>query len=232
MDPSRAITIIIGTGGIIIIFLFLTYRILKRNRNILSILFSAFLVSIIIGSVLNIIYSLIPGNSIKIILHILTNFFNFWGIGFLYIANKILLESETIYKKGKRIRYITYYSLIYLIGMFLVAILTNGVTFDSYGYPEWNIYFYIFMIVVVYGFSIFPTVFTAIKILTKFSKGKLRSKYLRIFIGIIGFSPLPLLIFTVNFLKLPEFRILVSILYLTILIWAYMFYSGLGRELK
>jgi hypothetical protein len=232
MDLPRAIMIFIGQGGIIIIFAFLTYKILNRNRKILSILISAFLISIIIGSALNIIYSLIPGNSIKVTLHIFTNFFNFWGIGFLYMTNKILLESQTIYTPNRRLKYLLPFSLIYLVGMFLVAFLTNGVIFDSDGYPHWNLYFYIFMILVVYGFFIFPTVITAIKILTKFSKGELRRKYIRLFIGIIGFSPLPILIFTVNFLNLPEFRTIVSLLFLTILIWAYMFYSGLGRQLK
>ena len=233
MDPSRVIMIFIGQVGIIIIFTFLTYKILKRNRKILSILISAFLISIIIASALYIIYSLIPENSVKIMLHLFTNFFNFWGIGFLYMTNKILLESETIYRKSKRIQYMISYSLIYLIGMFLVAFLTkDGVTFEASGYPHWNIYFYIFMIVVVYGFSIIPLIITAIKILTKFSKGELRKKYIRLFIGIIGFSPLPILVFTVNFLNISEFRAIVSLLFLTILIWAYLFYSGLGRQIK
>ena len=224
--------IFIGQVGIIIIFTFLTYRILQRNRKVLSVLISSFLISIIIGSALNITYSLIPENSVKVVLHIFTNFFNFWGVGFLYMTNKILLESETIYTKSKRMQYMISYSLIYLLGMFLVTFLTNGVVFDASGYPHWNIYFYIFMIVVVYGFSIIPTIITAIKILAKFSKGELRGKYIRLFIGIIGFSPLPILVFTVNFLNIAVFRAIVSLLFLTILIWAYMFYSGLGRQLK
>ena len=232
MDASRAIMIFIGQVGIILIFSFLTYRILKRNRKILSLLISAFLISIIIASALNIAYSLIPEYSLKIILHIFTNFFNFWGIGFLYLTNKILLESQAIYTNRKRIRYLTYYGFIYLIGMFLVAYLTEGVIFDSSGYPVWNIYFYIFMILVVYGFSIIPTIVTAIRILTKFTKGELRSKYIRLFIGIIGFSPLPILVFTANYLNVTEIRAIISLLFLTILIWAYMFYSGLGRQLK
>ena len=224
--------VFVGQGGIVIIFALLTIVILKRNRKTLSLLISAFLLSIVIANIINIIYSIISDQTLKIILHIFTNFFNFWGVGFLYITNRILLDSQAIYTLNKRIRYIVYYGIFYLVGMFLVHYFTSGITFESSGYPIWNIYFYVFMIVAVYGISIVPTIITNIKILAKFSKGELRKKYIRLIIGIFGVSPLPILVFTANFLNISEFRTIVSTLFLSILIWAYMFYSGLGRQLK
>ncbi|MFW9989202.1 MAG: hypothetical protein ACFFC3_11135 [Candidatus Odinarchaeota archaeon] len=232
MDPSRFMTIVIGMGGIILIFSFLTYKMLSRKKETLVYVFSLFLISFILACILNIIHFFIVDYSSRLILHLFTNFFNFFGIGFLYITNQIMLKSSLIYTIESRLKYLITYAVILLGGMFAIALLTKGVTFNSEGSPVWNVYFYVFMTLLVYGFSIIPVNTTTIQIFRRSPKGESKKKYIILLIGIIGFSPLPFLVFTSNYLDILMFRTIVAILFMTILIWAYLFYYSLGKNLK
>ena len=224
--------LVFGQGGVILILSILVYKMLTRKKESIVIVFSLFLISTIIAGILNIIYSFISIYSLKLILHLLTNFFNFFGIGFLYITNQIILKSSIIYTKNNRQKYLITYAVILLGGMFFIAFLTTGVVFDSDGYPIWNLYFYLFMTIIVYAFSIIPVIVTSIQILLEIPKGESKKKYMILLIGTIGISFLPIFIFTANFLNIFLFRIISSVIFLTILLWGYLFYFSLGRNLN
>jgi hypothetical protein len=225
--------LIFGQGAFILIFSILAYKMLSRKRDETTVIgFSLFLISVIIASILNIIYSFIELDSLKLVLHLFTNFFNFFGIGFLYITNQVILKSTLIYSVNSRIKYLTSYGVTLLIGMFLVAFLTTGVVFNPEGFPIWNLYFYLFMVGIVYSGSIMPVTYTSWKILRELpSKDVTKKKYIALFIGTIGLAFLPILVFTSNFLNIYTFRIIVSIIYMTILLWTYLFYYSLGRTI-
>ncbi len=232
MIPPRLMILVIGQGGVVLIFSILAYKMLTRKKETIVIGFSLFLISVIVAGILNIIYSFILDHSLKLILHLLTNFFNFFGIGFLYITNQIILKSTIIYTKKNRQRYLVIYALVLLVGMFLIGFLTTGVVFDSDGYPIWNLYFYLFMTIIVYAFSIIPVNMTSIQILLEIPKGESKKKYIILLIGTIGISFLPICIFTANFLNIFLFRIITSLIFMTILLWGYLFYFSLGKNLK
>ena len=77
-------------------FAFLTYRLLKRERTRIINLLITFFCSIIIGNTLNMIYFTFEDKALIIWFHLATNFFNFFGIGFLYVANQIIIGSQII----------------------------------------------------------------------------------------------------------------------------------------
>ncbi|MFX0001743.1 MAG: hypothetical protein ACFE88_16655 [Candidatus Hermodarchaeota archaeon] len=232
MIPLRFIMLVVGQGAFILIFSILTYKMLSRKKETIVVGFSLFLISVIIASILNIIYSFIVDSSFKVVLHLFTNFFNFFGIGFLYITNQIILKSTLIYTFNKRLKYLISYGVILLVGMFIIAFLTTGVVFNNEGFPIWNPYFFLFMVITVYSYSIIPVTYTSWQILKELPKDETKKKYIALFIGTIGLGLLPILVFTANFLNIYMFRIFVSIIYMTILLWTYLFYFALGRNLR
>jgi len=230
LDITRIILVFIIQGSIVFFFSILATQLLRRNRSLQTNLLVGFLISVIIGNVTNMIYAMLENEFLIIFLHLWVNFFNFYGLGFLYILNRIFLDSEIVYSRDRQIKYMLIYGSFYIIGMFSIG-LSGGVTLSNLSYPVWNIYFYIFMLATVFGFGIFPILATSIKILRKIKAKNLRRRFLQYFFGVLGMASIILLIFTINYLNDNNIRTIVSIYIISTALWVWLIQRGLGRKL-
>ncbi|MHA2182184.1 MAG: hypothetical protein ACXAAH_12260, partial [Promethearchaeota archaeon] len=93
---TRAITVYGAQGILFVFFLFLAYKILKRDRKRLNILFSLFYLSVVVGLLVNFVYAPIEDVTIVLILNFFTNFFIYFAVVFLVVFELILLKSEKV----------------------------------------------------------------------------------------------------------------------------------------
>ncbi|MFX1502037.1 MAG: hypothetical protein ACFFDH_13825 [Promethearchaeota archaeon] len=227
---------------------------LKRKRQRLNLLFGFFFISLIIAFILNMIYAPIPPGSvitdtIILILYFLTYFFLCFGIVFILIVHMIIVESTVIYSIKRQNRYILFYGLILFIGMLILVIIglvlrepgsdrpLYGVDPDPLqGYvPQWGPVFLAYVLSIVSIFTIIPIIRTSLKIYSSIKTKALKRKWLYYFIGSLG------LIFVYYIMMIdnlgPEllgdnFRLITSVLGVTVIIWGYLMYYGIGFKLK
>jgi MFS family permease len=230
LDVNRIILTYIIQVPIVFFFSILAIQLLRRNRSLQTNLLVGFLISVIIGNITNMVYAVLENEFLIIFLHLCVNFFNFYGLGFLYILNRIFLDSEIVYSRDRQIKYMLIYGSFYIIGMFSIG-LNGGVTLSYLSYPVWNVYFYIFMLGTVFGFGIFPILNTSIKILRKIQAKNLRRRFLQYFFGVLGMASIILLIFTINYLNDNNIRTIVSIYIISTTLWVWLIQRGLGRKL-
>jgi len=230
LDINRIILVYGIQGLIIFFFSILVVQLFRRDRTYQTNLLVSFLISVIIGNVTNMVYAVLENGILIIFLHLCVIFFDFFGLGFLYILNRIFLDSEIVYTRKRQIKYLLIFGSIYLLGMFSIG-LNGGVTLSNFNYPVWNVYFYIFMLAIVFGFGIFPILVTCIKILRKMEAKNLRRRFLQYFFGVLGMTSVVLLIFTINFWNDNNLRTIVSIYSISTTLWVWLIQRGLGRKL-
>ncbi|MCK4285601.1 MAG: hypothetical protein KAX18_05330, partial [Candidatus Lokiarchaeota archaeon] len=90
-SPMRVITIYVAQMLVCLSFAYLAYRILKRDRKRLNIIFAGFYLSGVIGNIFNFIYGPIPNEGIVLVLNYLTNFGLFYAPIFLVVFELMLL---------------------------------------------------------------------------------------------------------------------------------------------
>ena len=73
-NPMRIITIYVAQGLVCVWFAYLAYKILKRDRKRLTIIFSGFYISAVIGLIFNFIYAPISHEGVILPLSYLTYF--------------------------------------------------------------------------------------------------------------------------------------------------------------
>ena len=78
-NPIRIITIYGAQGLVFAWFTYLAYRILKRDRKRLNLIFSGFYLSVVVGTLFNFIYGPIADEQIVLILNFCTNFGAFYA---------------------------------------------------------------------------------------------------------------------------------------------------------
>jgi len=116
-----------------------------------------------------------------------------------------------------------------------------GVQIYSSGYPGWEPIFFIYLFVTVTCFAIIPIFYTSFKIHNRFENKNLKKKWYYYIIGSLGlviFILYPILI--LNLLTpimeethlLDTLRLIVTIISLTVFLWGYLMYYGIGFKLK
>ncbi len=227
MDNPRIIITYFLFLPIIVLFTYLAFRVLKKKQKY-SYVLSLFYICVVIGSTLNIIYVLIDIVLIVIILHGFTLFINFFALAFLYMVNRIILETSVVYTKEERLKYIISYGLIFGVGM-IVLISFNAVSLNTQNQPKWNIFMFLFMVIVVSGFGIIPSLSSSFKILKQSSSKEFKSKFRYYYIGLCGLASVAYMIFFSNFLDNPTFRLIITIYSVANIIYLILMYYGLMR---
>jgi len=90
MTVTRALTVYVAQGLICVFFIFLAYKILKRDRKRLNIIFSGFYLSAAVGLFVNFIYAPLDPldfESVILFLNYITNFGIFYSPIFLVVFN-------------------------------------------------------------------------------------------------------------------------------------------------
>ena len=222
-------------GIFVIYFSSIAFQILRRKRQRLNLIFSAFFISIIIANIFNMIYVVINNKTTVLILNFITNFLLCFGPIFIFIVNMIILESTLIFSVKRQNRYILYYGIVAFVGMLIILIFFEGVNLNK-GYPTWNLIFFIYVVFISTSFAVIPFIYTSFKIYFSFETKALKKKWLYYIIGSIGAISIGYMSFINNiyyyYFDDPAFRLILSIYGISVILWGYLMYYGIGFKLK
>lgn len=222
----------------------IAYKILKRNRQRLNIVASGFFICYSIGFVLNMVYAGISNRLAILILNFLTSYFFFFGPIFLLIVNMIILESTLVYSVKRQLKFILLYGTVLLAGMIILVLLGEildnslepflGIQIIN-GAPKWGLIFFMYVITVISCFTNIPVIYTNFKIYFQFESSALKKKWKYHLVGFLGVAYIFYSLCVYNLLdpvKDYNFRILISILSVSVILWGYLMYNGIGAKLK
>ncbi|MFW9820620.1 MAG: hypothetical protein ACFFE5_13500 [Candidatus Thorarchaeota archaeon] len=238
---TRVLTIYLVQGLICAWFLYLAYRILKRDRKRLNIIFSGVYLSAAIGLIFNFIYGPIADPTAVLLLNYLTNFGSFYAPIFFVVFNLILLKSEKIVTPTKQLMIFIGYGIYMACMIFFVlaepvwGILGWGVTLDaSTGWaPVWATPFFLYVFLGVTVIAIIPLLFLSFQIYKKFEDKQLKKKWKFVIYGSIGLIGFMYAIFFSNWLNIDIVRMIVLPIGIVLAaISGYWMYSGVGRQLE
>lgn len=235
LDTTRAITIYGAQGILFAFFLFLAYKILKRDRKRLNVIFSLFYLSVIVGLFINFIYAPITDEFIVLILNFLTNFFIYFAPIFLVVFELILLKSEKVITFTKQLALITVYGVALFSMVFFLFVDGWGVILgpSTNWAPDWEIAFFIYVVIVVSLGCIVPTLFFAVQISKKFEDETLKKRWKFFIIGVCALYIFMYGIFISNTLANPTFRTIMGALGLILaLAGGYLIYYGVGKSIE
>jgi len=181
------------------------------------------------------IYANLDDPSIILILNYFTNFFTCFGAIFVFVVNLVILESTIVYSIKRQNRSILYYALILLIGMIPFYILKEGwgVWIDN-NYPRFSPLFLGFILGFTASFAVIPIFYTSLKIYKSFETKSLKKKWFFYFIGSLGAFSIPYTIWINNYYSFynENFRLIVGIYAISMILWGYLMYYGIGFKLK
>ena len=231
IDPARLATVLIFYPVMAIIFVIIAIRILKRNRKRLNLTFSGFYFTVALGVAFNLTYALLRNELIVLTLHYFATFFVGFSLIFLLITNRLLLQSGTVYSLRQQFNQTIIYA-IFLAGLF-VFLPFRGVIINSSTEwrPEWNLFFYLYVTAIQTGFTVIPIIFTSFKIFFKMEQKQIRRRWMYFILGIFGLLLSMYLTFLSNFLNNDLFRLISTLYAITIVLWAFLIYIGIGKQL-
>jgi len=232
MSPIRFITIYVAQGFMCVFFLFLAFKILKRDRKRLNIIFSGFYISPAIGFIINFIYAPLIEESVVLLLNFLTNFFIFYSVIFIVVFNLILLKSEKAITTKKQLTILIVYgiAMFSMIGFLFIPGL--GVTFNENWSPIWSVPFFIY-VVAIETIGVLPAFYLSFQIYKKFEDELLKKKWKFFIFGLCFILIFLYGIFISNTLNIDIFRTLIGVVGLILaLLGAYLMYYGVGRQIE
>ncbi|MFW9930461.1 MAG: hypothetical protein ACFFD1_13790, partial [Candidatus Thorarchaeota archaeon] len=223
IDLARFIQIFLVQGLVGFFFLYLAYRILKRDAKGLSLILSCFYLSTTIGVVINIIYAFIFVEIIVLVLHFITYFFLCLSLIFLLLFVTVLMKSEKVITKKKQI----FTLIIFSIAILVLLAFPNGITINetTNWKPKWSWPFLIYSFIICTSVVI-PTIYYSIKLYLRFEHQELKKKWKYFLIGMFSYYFLYYGTSISNALANDTFRIIWSIISLPSLISLYFVYYG------
>ncbi len=228
LDAARIATVYISQGAFVGIFMLLAYKILKRSKNNMNVVLSCFYLSLALGLFINFIYAPLTDLLIVKVLNGITNFLVFFGLIFIFLFTLLLLKPNAV-SRSKQIIVI----LIYGILLALMNVIPNGVTIgsDTNWKPVWSIPFFIYNLIIVSAICIVPTIYSSLKIYKNFQTEDLKKKWKYFIIGMFGVFFVMYGTMLSNTLNNPSFRSIWAFLGLSAILWGYLLYYGVGRQL-
>ena len=228
MDIARFIQIFMVQGLAGLFYLFIAYKILKRERKGLNLILSSFYICVAFAVIINVIYAFIFVEEIVYILHVTTYYLLCFPLIFLLVFVLILLKSEDVFTPKFQLILIIVFGIL-LVGLWLIP---NGVTINesTNWKPDWSLTYLLYSLIVC-SLSIFPTIFLSLKLYRKFEYKGLKKKLKYFLIGISGYFFLYFGTSISNTLNDPTFRIIWSLLSLPMLVSLYFVYFGVAKNL-
>ncbi len=212
------------------IFLFISYKILSRNRNRLAITGSSFYIIITTSFILNIIYFPLTVNPLVYVLHLISVYLIFLSLVFLVIFNLTLLKSENIVTRTKQLIHIILYGIL----LFIILLFPGGITIDesTNWRPEWSwslfIILYIFLTITI----IIPFFYLSKKLYNTIQDDFLKKRWKLYILGFCGLIFILYGFILYNTWNEPIFRAIWSIVVLLLIPSAILIYYGIGRQLE
>ena len=239
-DPlnfPRILTIYIAQGLVAAWFSYLAYKILKRDKKRLNIIFAGFYLSAVIGLVINFIYAPINNVDIVRIFNYLTNFSIFYSPIFLIVFNLILLKSEKVITTPKQLLLFLGFGIYIFCMIFFVSIPGWGVTINASSdwSVEWNLPFFLYVTLGETVLAVVPTLYLSFKVYNKFEDEQLKRKWKNFIFGICTVLIFFYGIFISNFLAsfgINVRTVMGGIGILSGIVAGYLMYNGVGRQLE
>ncbi len=232
-SPMRVLTIYVAQGLVFVVFLYLAYRILKRDRKRLNFIFSGFYIFASLGIFFNFIYGPIDVIGVVLILNFLTNFCTFFAPIFFVVFNLILLKSEKVITTFKQFAILFGFGVYMFSMIFFVLTPGWGVAFNADWAPVWYLPFFLYVVIGVTVFAIVPLLYLSFKVYNKFEDEKLKKKWKFFILGICALIIFMYGIFISNFLNIAIVRTMLGIFGIILaIIGGYLMYNGVGKQLE
>ncbi len=236
-NPMRIITIYVAQGLVCAWFAYLAYKILKRDRKRLNVIFSGFYISAVIGLIFNFIYGPIAHEGTILVLSYLTYFGVFYSPVFLVVFDLILLKSEKVITSFKQWLIFIAFGIFMACMIFFILNLDWGVRVneDTEWSPEWQLPFFLYVIIGESLFGIIPILYLSFLIYNKFEDEQLKRKWKYFIFGFFALIIFLYGIFITNFLASRGINVrtaLGAIGLISGIIGGYLMYNGVGRQLE
>lgn len=180
---SRIIVAFVSQTFIIILFSFLVFKMLKRNRKRSSITLAAFYLLLSVGLFMNIIFILLISSNNSVVISIsysLASFFIVFPFIFILIFINVILKMEENFTLKK----IAIIIVIYGVLCSSLYIFPGGITFTSNWIPVYSIPFFIYVNIIFTGYITIPILFYSIRLYNLFKARNLKEKLRILLIGI------------------------------------------------
>jgi hypothetical protein len=233
-NPMRVLTIYVAQGLACVFLIFIAYKILKRDRKRLNLIFSGTYISAAIGLIINMIYGPIANEDVVLILNYLTNFGIFYSPIFLVVFNLILLKSEKVITTTKQLLILIGYGILMFCMILFVITEDWGVTINegTEWSPVWEFPFFLYL-VLIESIAVIPLLYLAFQIYQKFEDNQLKKKWRFFIFGFCAFIIFMYAIFLSNFLDISIIRTLMGGIGLILaILGGYLMYNGVGRQLE
>ena len=229
LDLARFLTVYIGQGLIFAFYLFIAFKILKRDRRRLHIILSLYYIFTAIGLFLSFIYTALTDQNIVKLLNTASDYIIGFALIFLMLFNLILFMSKREIKNYFLVTIILIYAIL-LLFMFLDP--TNVKIDPSTNWkPVWSFNFLFYLLIVVSFVYAIPTLYFSIAIYKRFKDPQLKKKWKSFIYGMIGMDIILYGTMISNTLNDPTFRLIMGIFAISILLWGYLLYYGVGKQI-
>ncbi len=229
VDIARFIQIFLVQGLAGLFYLFIAYKILKRETKGLNLILSSFYICVAFAAILNLVYAFIFIEEIVYILHVTTYYLLCFPLIFLLVFVLILLKSEDVFTPKLQLILVVVFGIM-LVGLWLIP---NGVTINesTNWKPNWSWIYLLYSFTICSIFAIFPTIYLSLKLYLKFEYKELKKKLKYFLIGISTYFFLYYGTSISNTLNDPTFRLIWSLLSLPMLVSLYFVYFGVAKNL-
>ncbi|MFX1366575.1 MAG: hypothetical protein ACFFCE_01210 [Promethearchaeota archaeon] len=230
LDLARFIAIYIGLGAIFFFNFCIVYKILQRQKNRLNLSLCGFYTSISCGLLFNFIYAPITIPETVKILNLLSNFFVFLSPVFLTVYTLILEKSE----KGIATYKLLIFIIIYGILLSYIFLNPSNVKIDASTdwIPVWSIFYSIYLTTVSSVIGIIPALILSIMIYKRIKIEEIKNRWRYFLIGLCGCIILFYCFIISNTLNNAALRLIISLISISLLLWGYLMYYGVGRHIS
>jgi hypothetical protein len=215
---------------------YLAYRILKRDKKRLNLIFAAFYLFGVIGAIFNCFY--VPLNFVEdvevvLVLNFLTNLILFYSPIFFVVFELMLLKSEKYINTMKQLLILIGYG-IFMFCMILFPPKPGwGVTFNTIGAPVYGLALFLYLIIGESIFAVGPVFYLSYRAYHKFEDDQLKKKWKNFIYGFGAYMVFLYTIFISNFADNADVRtIAVVIGLICAFVGGYLMYIGVTRQLE
>lgn len=209
-DFGRILIIYIAQLIFSAILLFIAFKILRRNRNKLTLTLSGFYFSVSIGIILNAVYPPLNNKDLVHIIYIIIAYFLLLSPIFLVLFNINLLQAD----KENALRKWASYIILYTVSLIFCLNIPGGITIleEPYFRPIFVWEFVIIMYLFISIFMVIPLIITSLKLYKTFKDPKLSKKLGFFLIGSFGLITSLCVVVLYNTYYDPIIRSVISII--------------------
>ena len=230
LDTTRIIQVYVLQGIIAAFFLYLAYKILKRDTKRLNLMFSLGFISAAIGILINFIYAPLTNEAVVIVLYYITIFVMFLFGAFFVVFVLMLLKSEKVITPKKQ----TIYIIIYFVAELCSVFIPDGVTINASTEwkPVWSVAMFVYFISVIVILGMLPSLYYSVQIYKRFEDEQIKKRWKYFIYGIIGIYAFAIGTLFSNTLNVQLFRTIWSISFFGVVLSLILVYYGVGRQLE